>query len=163
MWSFAELAATTPMPLSNQAEWKATASHNSDAAANGINGSGTARWTTGARQEPGMWYQIELPRPTTVAEIIVDASLGGGFGGFGGGGTGGIPALGMTAYRVQVSMDGTTWSDPVAEGQGQPINPTTLISFAPVSAKFVRITQTGTVQFNVGWAIQRVRIFAIAK
>jgi hypothetical protein len=58
-------------------------------------------------------------------------------------------------------MDGTTWSDPIAEGQGQPINPTTVIPFTPVQAKFVRITQTASVQFNVGWAIQRVRIFAI--
>ena len=109
-----------------------------------------------------MWYQIELPQATTIAEIIVDASMGGGFGGFGGRGTGAIPALGMAAYRLQVSMDGTTWSEPIAEGQGQPINPTTVMSFTPVRAKFVRITQTASVQFNVGWAIQRVRIFAIA-
>jgi mono/diheme cytochrome c family protein len=162
-WTFAELAATTPMPLANQAEWKATASHNTENAANGINGSGATRWATTTRQEPGMWYQIELPQPATIAEIIVDASTSGGFGGFGGRGTGGIPALGMAAYRLQVSMDGTTWSDPIAEGQGQPTMPTTVMSFAPVRAKFVRITQTQTVQFNVAWAIQRVRIFAIQK
>jgi glucose/arabinose dehydrogenase/mono/diheme cytochrome c family protein len=163
MWSFAELASTTPMPLTNQSDWKASASHNNENAANGINGSGTTRWTTNARQEPGMWFQIELPQPTTIAEIIVDASMGGGFAGFGGRGTGGMPALGMSAYRLQVSMDGTTWGDPIAEGQGQPTNPTTVMSFAPVQAKFVRITQTQSVQFNVGWAIQRVRIFAIQK
>jgi mono/diheme cytochrome c family protein/glucose/arabinose dehydrogenase len=162
-WTFAELAATTPMPLVNQAEWKATASHNADTAANGINGSGATRWATALRQEPGMWYQIELPQPTTIAEIIVDASTSGGFGGFGGRGTGGIPALSMAGYRLQVSMDGATWSDPIAEGQGNPITPTTVMSFAPVRAKFVRITQTQTVQFNVAWAIQRVRIFAIQK
>ena len=162
-WTLADLSATTPMPLLNQADWKATASHSSDTAANGINGAGTTRWTTTVRQEPGMWYQIELPQPTTIAEIIVDASMGGGFGGFGGRGTGGIPALGMSAYRLQVSMDGTTWSEPVAEGRAQPTNPTVVMSFAPVRAKFVRITQTASVQFNVGWAIQRVRIFAIQK
>jgi mono/diheme cytochrome c family protein/glucose/arabinose dehydrogenase len=162
-WTLAELAATTPMPLANQSEWKATASHNTETAADGINGSGATRWTTAARQEPGMWYQIELPQPATVAEIIVDASTSGGFGGFGGRGTGGIPAIGMSAYRLQVSMDGTTWSDPLAEGQGQPTTPTTVMSFAPVQAKFVRITQTAAVQFNVAWAIQRVRIFAIQK
>jgi mono/diheme cytochrome c family protein len=163
MWSFAELAATTPMPLTNQAEWKATASHSPETAGDGINGAGERRWATTVRQEPGMWYQIELPRPTTVAEIIVDASSSGGFGGFGGRGTGGIPALGMAAYRLHVSMDGTTWSEPIAQGQGQPTTPTTVIAFAPVQARFIRITQTASVQFNVGWAIQRVRIFAIEK
>jgi len=163
MWSFPELASTTPLPLTNQSEWKATASHSGESAANGISGSGETRWATSVRQEPGMWYQIELPQPATIAEIIVDASASGGFGGFGGPGTGGIPALGMVAYRLQVSMDGTTWSEPIAQGQGQPTTPTTVMSFAPVRAKFVRITQTASVQFNVGWAIQRVRIFAIEK
>ena len=56
-------------------------------------------------------------------------------------------------------MDGTTWSEPVAEGQGQ--NPTTTITLKPVPARFVRITQTGTPQTAAAWAIQRVRIFTI--
>ena len=47
MWSFAELVSTTPMPLLNQAQWKASASHNPEAAANGINGEGTTRWESG--------------------------------------------------------------------------------------------------------------------
>jgi glucose/arabinose dehydrogenase/mono/diheme cytochrome c family protein len=164
MWSFAELAAATPLPLTNQAEWKASASHNTEGAANGINGTGSTRWTSNARQEPGMWYQIELPQPTTIAEIIVDASpAGGGLGGFRGSGSGTMAAFGMTAYRLQVSMDGTTWSEPIAEGKGGGLNPTTVMSFAPVQARFIRVTQTGSVQFPVAWAIQRFRIFAIQK
>jgi hypothetical protein len=46
------------------------------------------------------------------------------------------------AYEVTVSTDGTTWSAPVAQGQGT--GPTTVIAFAPVQARFVRITQTAT-------------------
>jgi mono/diheme cytochrome c family protein len=161
-WSFPELLSTTPMPLSNQAEWKATASHDSERAGDGINGTGTTRWTTSVAQQPGMWYQIELPQPVTIAEVIVDASVGGRGAGFGGRGSG-PPALGMAGYRLQVSMDGTTWSEPIAEGQGQPLNPTTVMSFTPVRAKFIRITQTQTLQFQVGWAIQRVRISSIAR
>ncbi len=163
MWTYAELASSTPMPLTNQAEWKATASHDSETAANGINGTGTTRWMTTTPQTPGMWFQIELPQPVGIAELIVDASSGGfQFGGRGGRGSG-IPALGMMEYQVQVSMDGSTWSEPVARGQAQPQNATTVISFPPVRGKFVRITQTGAApgQFQFGWAIQRVRIFAI--
>ena len=40
-------------------------------------------------------------------------------------------------YRVQLSMDGSTWSDPVAEGQG--IGPSTVITFTPARTRFVRI------------------------
>ncbi|MET1082999.1 MAG: discoidin domain-containing protein, partial [Burkholderiales bacterium] len=161
MWSFAELVSTTPMPLVNQAEWKATASHNPGTAANGINGEGTTRWESGAPQAPGMWFQIELPQPAQVAEVLLDThaggrgNLGSGFGR----GRGALPAGPLASYSVQVSMDGTTWSAPIAEGPGQ--NPTTSITFKPVQAKFVRITQTGTPQKASAWAIQRVRIFTI--
>ena len=106
-----------------------------------------------------MWFQIELPEPANVAEILVD-TLAGGRGGFGfGRGRGGaLPAGPAASYRVQVSMDGTTWSEPVAEGPGQN---TTTISIKPVPARFVRITQTGTPAPPAQWAIQRVRIFSI--
>jgi len=109
-----------------------------------------------------MWYQIELTQPLAVAELIVDASTREpGAGGVAGRGRGGaIPAVAMSAYRLQVSMDGKTWGSPLAEGPGQ--HPSTTISFAPVRAKFIRITQTGTPQSPFGWSIQRVRIFAIA-
>jgi hypothetical protein len=108
-----------------------------------------------------MWYQVELPQPVTIAELIVDSSVGGriGFGGTGPGGQ--MPAFAMAGYRVQVSMDGQTWSDPVAQGQGNPLNSSTMISMTPVRAKFFRITQTGAPQFKIGWAIQRIRVFAL--
>jgi mono/diheme cytochrome c family protein/glucose/arabinose dehydrogenase len=166
-WTIEDLAKTTPTLLTNYSEWKATASHNSEAAANGLNGTGTARWESGVPQEPGMWFQIELPRAVTVAEILVDTVVGGrgGFN-FGRGGRGGntVPALGFGGYRVQVSTDGTTWSEPVAEASGlNPINPTTVIALKPVQARFIRITQTATPgnQFQFGWGIQRVRIFGM--
>ena len=161
MWSYAELLSTTPMPLLNQSEWKATASHNPEAAQNGINGTGTTRWATTAGQEPGMWYQIELPRPVTIAEMFVDASVGAGRGMFSVA-PGTRPAIGPIAYRVQVSMDGTTWSEPVAESiGGSGISRTAVIAMTPVKAKFVRITLAGKPVAQVGWAIQRVRIFGI--
>jgi mono/diheme cytochrome c family protein len=163
MWSYAELLATTPMPLSNQSEWKATASHSPETAANGINGSGTTRWATDVQQAAGMWYQIELPRTVRVAEVLVDSSVGGNtFGGRGGRGAGGgIFAIGPVGWRFQVSTDGTTWSEPLAEGTSQGLASTVAISIKPVEAKFIRITQTASPTQPVGWAVQRVRIFAI--
>jgi hypothetical protein len=59
-----------------------------------------------------------------------------------------------------VSTNGTTWSAPVAQGTGAA--QTTVISFAPVQAKFVRITQTATVEPAPPWSIQRLRLYAAA-
>jgi hypothetical protein len=58
---------------------------------------------------------------------------------------------------VTVSTNGTTWSTPVATGEGT--GQATAISFTPVQAKFVRITQTATVEAAPPWSIQRLRLF----
>jgi hypothetical protein len=60
-------------------------------------------------------------------------------------------------YRVQVSMDGTAWSAPVAEGRGAPRS--TVISFPPVQAKFVRITQTASVSDAPPWVVTQLRLY----
>ena len=54
-------------------------------------------------------------------------------------------------------MDGSTWSTPVAEGQGS--GRRMVIPFKPVEAKFVRITQTATGANAPPWAIQRLRLY----
>ena len=59
-------------------------------------------------------------------------------------------------YRVEVSMDGDSWS-PVKEGAGSGVS--TVIGFAPVRARFVRITQTAAAEGVPPWSIQRLRLF----
>ena len=137
---------------------------------------GAGRWDTGAPQAPGMWLQIELPSVQSIAELQFDAQAPFNFGGGRGAGAPGrggapgaapggvrgrgpqIPASGPVAYTVQLSMDGTTWSTPVAQGTGQAA---TIAWFAPARAKFVRITQTGNAVTTEAWAMQTIRIYAL--
>jgi hypothetical protein len=58
-------------------------------------------------------------------------------------------------------MDGSTWSAPVAEGQGS--GRRTVIAFEPVEAKFVRITQTATAVNAPPWTLQRLRVYQMPK
>ena len=170
-WTMEELEPTIPMLLANIAEWKITASHNETATANLM--TGTGRWDTGTAQQPGMWLQLELPKPVAIVEIQLDSAVpGGGRGGPAGApgarpagppagftpgrGRGGPPAAGPVGYRVQISGDGMTWSESIAQGPGA--TPTTVIVFAPVQTKFIRITQTGSSQ-NQLWGVQQVRIY----
>jgi hypothetical protein len=162
-WTVAELDASLPRPLVPDASWKVTASHDQRPAPQpnaegGYNFLGNAAgalsflgWTTGVPQQAGMWLQIELPAPLVLTEIQFTSSTIGG--------RGGSPAAQTfpRGYQVQVSADGSTWSPPVAEGQGAP--GTTVITFAPVSAKFVRITQTATVSDAPPWSMRLLRLY----
>ena len=175
------LQASLPRLIAPQMSWKATASVNNDDAAGGFS---LARWSTGTTQKPGMWYQVELPQPTTFTEIQFDSpragesggkgnptpngpgtfgfalagASGAGRGGRGRGGPAAPPApLGVpVAYKVEVSLNASTWTT-VAEGKGE--SDTTNITLKPTRAKFIRITQTGDAPNAPGWNMERFRLY----
>jgi hypothetical protein len=171
-WTVAELEPTLPTVIEDTSGWKLTASHNAETAANPISGGG--RWDTGVPQQPGMWYQIELPAATKISEVQIDSALPFSFGGGGrgrgaGAGRGGppagargggppAPAGGPVGYKVQLSIDGATWSD-AAAGDGQ--TPTTVMPFLPSEAKFIRITETAPARTDEQWAIAAIRVYRV--
>src|SRR5262245_25892319 len=215
-WTHPELEGTLPRLLPVDPAWKATASHNAERAGSGLT---LAAWTTVEPQEPGMWFQVELPEPAMVTEVQFDAGAPGGRGVGRGGQRGQAPppaagrgaaapgagstapgagaaAAGGTApgasaggrqgtaapatppagrgrgtgtvfgsfpvgYRVQVSMDGKAWGTPVAEGKGSPA--TTVATFKPVRAKFIRITQTDKAESSLPWSVLNFRVYATAR
>ena len=148
-WTIEELEASLPHALVPDATWTMTASHNAAGAAQGVN---FLAWDARAPQQPGMWFQVELPAPLMLTEIQFNSLTQGG-------GRGNPPAVATypRGYDVQVSADGRTWSAPVAKGQGS--GATTVIAFAPVRAKFVRITQTAAVENAPSWSVQALRLF----
>jgi F5/8 type C domain len=120
-----------------------------------------------------MWFQVELPKPETITEVQFDSTGGGGRGGRGGAGRAGqpgapgapgaapaappAPVLGYPrGYKVETSMNGTTWT-PVAEGQGT--GSPTIITFKPTQAKFVRISQTATIENAPPFTIAQLRVY----
>ena len=77
-----------------------------------------------------------------------------------GGRISGPPSFGSfpIGYKIQLSMDGKSWSAPVAQGQGS-VN-TTVATFKPTQAKFVRVTQTGSAPDAPAWSVLNFRIYA---
>ncbi len=162
MWTVDELEASTPRLIPVDPNWKVTASHN---AANARAGITFAGWNSGAPQAAGMWFQVELPQATRITELQFESTGtgrgGGGGGGRGAAGAGAAPVAPPTpgfpqGYKVEVSMDGTAWTS-VAQGQGT--GASTVILFAPVQAKFVRLTQTADTPNAPALSIQRLRVY----
>jgi mono/diheme cytochrome c family protein len=147
MWTQAAIESSLPRPLVADATWRATASHNSELADGAIHRaapSSPGRWNSGIGQTDGIWFQVELPRPMRIAGIEFES----------------VPQNTYPrTYRVEVSTDGAAWSAPVTTGAGA--GRVTTITFAPVDARFVRITQTTAVTINnvPVWAVGRFRLF----
>jgi len=121
-WTEQELASTLPQPLPSS-NWKVTASTNSETATLAIDGKDDTLYQTKAPQSPGMWYQVELPAPTTISGVRVSSGTA----------TNDF----IREYQVMVSTDGEQWGEAVATGHGTGVQAEIL--FKPVEAKFVRI------------------------
>jgi mono/diheme cytochrome c family protein/glucose/arabinose dehydrogenase len=168
-WTVGEIATVLPRQAIVQPTWKVTASHNAAIAANALT---INPWSSGTPQQPGMWVQVELPAPISLGEIQFEstappqgpvapgAPTRTGVGGARGAPAGPPPPIGFPiAYQIQVSMDGTSWSAPVAQGQGT--GASTVATFNPVQARFVRITQTGSAASAPAWTVQRLRLYEV--
>ncbi|MEO8481571.1 MAG: c-type cytochrome [Acidobacteriota bacterium] len=107
-WTLAELEPLVPTPVGNADAWKLSASVNLDAA----NLMTSGRWDTGGPQRPDMWFQIELPQVTNVAEVQLDATAPTGRGNAGLGGFGGL------------GVSGSRGAAPAAARGGAPAAPT---------------------------------------
>lgn len=145
-WTEQELQSVLPQPLANRAQWKVSASHNSQSARLAIDGDIKTRFDTAKVQSPGMWYEVELPAAATISGLRLDA--GNSFKDY------------PRGYKVELSNDGQTWSPPVAVGHGN--SPVTDIFFPPAMDKFIRITQTGS-DNGLFWSIHELQVFTPGK
>ncbi len=89
----------------------------------------TTRWSTARVQAtaPAEWLAIDLGCAQTFSELVLDATN--------------YTLDYPRGYTVQVSTDGTTWSQ-VATGAGS--SALTKITFSPTTARYVKVLQTGT-------------------
>jgi mono/diheme cytochrome c family protein len=137
-WDAEELEAALPVPLVNEG-WIVSASHNPGVASRALS---LQSWNSGTPQQPGMWFQVELPRPATLTEMQFESTSGAyqilegrvqnadappavargsGRGTAAGGAQAGPPPASPShgfprGYKVEVSSDGRLWRA-VAEGK----------------------------------------------
>jgi hypothetical protein len=160
MWTVPELVATLPVLLPTDG-WKTSASHNTEAAAGALT---LAGWNAGAPQEAGMWFQVELPKAETIAEVQFQSPPPGGSGAAVS--SGGAPVNTTEGpgfprgYRIDVSADGAAWQT-AAEGAADSVG--TAVALTPVQARFVRVILTRTANASPAFSVQGFRMYRAAK
>jgi Carbohydrate binding module (family 6)/F5/8 type C domain len=133
---------STPGILS-RVGWMASASsmESSGSPARAIDGDITTRWSTGASQANGQWFQVDMGTTNIFYQIVLDA----------GSSSGDFPR----GYRVNVSNDGSNWGSAMATGTGS--SAVTTIRFATNSARYIRVTQTGST--SGWWSIHEFNVY----
>jgi hypothetical protein len=128
----------------DRSDWVATASASASGnpPGNAIDGNINTRWSTGTPQVNGQWFQVDMDSTNTIYRLVLDAASS----------SSDYPR----GYQVNLSSDGTTWGNPVATGAGS--SAVTTISFPTNTARYVRVTQTGSVG-GLWWSIHEFNIF----
>jgi acyl-CoA hydrolase len=151
-WSIAELNVYSPAAASDagvmesplpRSGWVPTASNTggADAPARALDGSSATRWSSGAPMANGMWFQVDMQATQSFSQITMDS-----------GGSANDYARG---YQVFVSSDGVNFGNPIAAGSGASALVT--VTFAPQSARYVKIVQTGAASF--WWSIAELNVY----
>ena len=113
-------------------------------AANALDGDHWTGWRDMTElQRPGQWFQVDMKREEHFTKVVLDNTW----------------ALwdSPETYTLTTSQDGTAWSAPIATGHGA-LGITT-ITFPEQTARYLRITQTGT-SAKYHWSIYELDVFA---
>ncbi|WP_150107220.1 carbohydrate-binding protein [Pedosphaera parvula] len=132
----------TPGTLDRTGWVVASNTSGSDAPANAIDLDLNTRWSTGASQTAGQWFQVDMGSARTFYKIVLNTVNS----------SGDYPR----GYQVNVSNDGLAWGSPVATGTGA--SAITTITFATQAARYIRITQTGSAQGSY-WSIHDFNVY----
>ncbi|MFJ6216887.1 glycoside hydrolase family 3 C-terminal domain-containing protein [Streptomyces sp. NPDC092296] len=132
-WSIAEFNAYTASGGSSllpRTGWSASASATGggDVPANMLDGSAATRWSSGVPMAAGQTVTVDMGAAHSVSRITMDS--------------GGSASDYARGYQVSLSADGTGWGAPVATGTGT--GALVSVTFPAQSARYIRVTQTGT-------------------
>jgi hypothetical protein len=104
-----------------------------------VDGVATTRWSIGTAQAGGEWFQLDLGSAKTIYQVDL-VTEGGDY---------------PKSYQLLLSADGVNWGSPVTAGSG--LSGATVITFAPRSARYVRIAQISAL--SAWWSINEIDVF----
>lgn len=142
MWQAEEIMKMTPIPTTQMRSWVLSASHNSQKCRQAIDGNPNSRWDTGITQRPGMWFAFDMGAAREITSIVLDCQ--------------GSAFDYPRRYSVEVSDDGTSWSEPIVQGQSN--HPMLDIMLPGTKTRHVRISQHGFAEGKF-WSIHKLEVY----
>jgi hypothetical protein len=114
----------------------ASVSNTGNPPSNAIDGSGTSRWSPGVSPAVGQWFEVDMASVRTFRQLSVDAGAtwSGDY---------------LRGCDVTVSTDGTSWGSAIASPTGS--SQVVTIDFAPVTARYVRLTLNSSATSTTHW------------
>ena len=156
-YTYETLLAAVPQELRPTPAWKLSASHSGPVVIGGTANPRSAfnheGWTTGAGQQPGMWYQIDFPGSVQLTEIAFNAPNNG---------TVWDAAKKPAAYprglSLQASEDGSSWHE-IARARPDSIR--VELAFPPTRLKALRMVVTDSPQGeeDIPWSMRQLQLF----
>ena len=132
---------TTPLPpVIETGTYSATASNNSGDTDLAIDGDPNTRWTTEGSQRPGQTFTLDLGDTENVNQVFLNSVRS--------------PNDGPAGYNLAVSTNGRNFNVVATGNNGGEL---TVIDFPTQSARFIRITQTGS-KSGTWWSIHEISV-----
>jgi mono/diheme cytochrome c family protein len=129
-------------------KWKYLSFNNSTKMTSAVDGSEKTRWDTSEGQKAGQWFQFDMGKPWSLSQITLDCAES----------SNDYPR----GWEIRTSDDGTTWSEPIAKGEGK--DPVLEIKLPKgTTTRFVRIIQTASGKTGLFWSIHEMSVFGIPK
>jgi len=141
MLTLETLRENVPFELTNKKDWKLRASHNQASVAMAIDGKPKTGYDSKVAQKPEMWFQIEFPELVNLTEVRIDSKVS--------------PNDFPAQYMAEISLDGKEWTTVQKTTNG--IYSLVSIQFAPINAKFFRITTKAAKKDY--WSIHEMKAF----
>ena len=110
-----------------------------------IDGSLTTRWSTGAFQAVGQWFEVNLGSVQSFNQITMNCTTS--------------PTDYIRGYTVSVSNDGVSWGSAVFTGTGTNYLVTAI--FPQQTAQYIRVTSTANSSAN-WWSIDEFNVYSAA-
>lgn len=132
----------------DRSSWTLSASHNDSQTGYAIDAQEDTRWTTGQAQRMGQSFTIDLKKSSSFNRIEMLTQ-------YGNKSVNDHPRV----YELYISNDGNDWGAAVAMGEGDSDGLTVINLDINVTARFVKIVQTGSDNYH-WWSIHNINLYA---